>query len=180
MFTVLAIFLSPVLLIWLVLFILGRLKPRTVEEQDAIVESRVESEEAQPETQFHVWRWLLLAGTAVMATISLWWLVPIALLLIAGAFLKIVWEVANEPSSGGGGYYSDNAAPVSKSSRRERVTYTIYKRTSNGYEYTFSSRLGSAGQAIQMAQNQVSQWSNRGTYWRVQGSDGSTVWTGQA
>ena len=66
------------------------------------------------------------------------------------------------------------------SHRNKPNKFTIYKRTTGGWEYAYSSGLDSAQFAISMAKNQVSSGSNRGCFFRVTDSNGVTIWTGQA
>lgn len=80
--------------------------------------------------------------------------------------------------------HDDYCAPSrnepSQSPRSKPTKYTIYKRTTGGWEYAYSSGLDSAQLAIGMAKNQVSSGSNRGCFFRVTDSNGVTIWTGQA
>lgn len=88
-------------------------------------------------------------------------------------------RIIDSDYSGGGGSTYVAPVPVAKTPRAKPVTYSVYIRNSSGYERKFTT-VDRAAQAIQMAQTQVRSNANRGCFIRVAGSDGSTIWTGQA
>jgi outer membrane protein TolC len=91
----------------------------------------------------------------------------------------------NDTSSDYSGGYSGGSntyvapVPVTKTPRAKPVSYSVYIRNRDGYERKYTT-VDRAAQAVQMAQTQVKSNANRGCFIRVAGSDGSTIWTGQA